>query len=97
MPVLIVLLVVAVVVAVGALQNAQPVTVSFLFWQFKASLALVILAAATAGLLIGALVSWARVVRRWRHRPAEPVREPDAGGGDWSATSRAARGASGRR
>jgi uncharacterized integral membrane protein len=40
---LILLAVVAVVVAVGALQNAQAVMVSFLFWQFEASLALVIL------------------------------------------------------
>jgi uncharacterized integral membrane protein len=86
---LIVLTVVAVLVAVGALQNAQAVTVSFFFWQFGTSLALVILAATTAGLLIGALVSWAAALRRWRHRPTERARESDASGRDRSPGSSA--------
>jgi uncharacterized integral membrane protein len=66
----IVLAVVSVVVAIGALQNGQPVTVSFLFWRFEAPLALVILGSAAAGLLVGVLAGWARALRRWRHRPA---------------------------
>ena len=48
MPFLIVLTTVAVIVAVGALQNGHATTVSFLFWQFEAPLALVILAATVA-------------------------------------------------
>ena len=66
---LIVLTGVALVVAVGALQNGQAVTVSFLFWQFEVPLALVILAATAAGLALGILVGWARALWRWRHRP----------------------------
>ena len=68
MMLLILLAVAAVVVAVGALQNGQAVTVSFLFWKFDASLALVILAATAAGLLIGGLVGGAHALNRWRHR-----------------------------
>ena len=69
---LIILTVVAVAVAVGALQNGHPVTVSFLFWQFQAPLALVILGAAVAGLAIGGMNGFARALRRWSHRDAAP-------------------------
>ena len=78
MPFLIVLMVVTVVVAIGALQNGQAVTVSFLFWQFEAPLALIILASTAAGLAIGILVGWMRALRRWSRRPAEVVRESES-------------------
>jgi uncharacterized integral membrane protein len=74
MPFLIVLTIVAVTVAVGAVQNGHATTVSFLFWQFEAPLALVILAAAVAGLVIGGVIGFARVLRRWSHRQARPVK-----------------------
>ena len=73
---LIVLAVVAVTVAIVALQNGEAVTLSFLFWQVQAPLALVILAATAAGLVIGGLIGFARTVRRWTHRQAEPETEP---------------------
>jgi uncharacterized integral membrane protein len=72
--------VVAVVVAVGALQNARAVTVAFLFWQFEAPLALIILAAAVAGVAIGAVVGWARALTRWRHRVAAHGQHADVTG-----------------
>lgn len=87
----IVLAVVAAVVTVGALQNGQAVTVSFLFWQFEAPLALVILASTAAGLVIGALVGWARALRRWRHRPAGPAPESDVSGRDRSSADSSVR------
>ena len=68
---LIVLTVVAVVVAAGALQNGQLVTVSFLFWQFQSPLAVIILAAAAGGIAPGVLVGWARALRRWHRQPAK--------------------------
>jgi uncharacterized integral membrane protein len=88
-PFLIVLTVVTVVVAVGALQNGQAVTVSFFFWQFDAPLALIILAATAAGLALGVLVGWARALRRWRHRPAGLKPESDVSGRDQSLASNA--------
>ena len=72
MPFLIVLTVVAVTVAVVALQNGHAVTVSFLLWQFEAPLALVILAATVAGLVIGGVIGFARAVRRWSGRQVGP-------------------------
>ena len=68
---------VAVVVAVGVLQNGQAVTVSFFSWQFESPLALIILAATGAGLAIGVLVGWARALTRWRHRAAGHARHAD--------------------
>ena len=75
---LVVLTVVAMLVAVGALQNGQAVTVSFFFWQFQSPLALIILAAAAGGVAIGILVGWARAIGRWRRRPVRPAVESDA-------------------
>ena len=72
MPFLIVLTVVSVIVAVVALQNGHAVIVSFLFWQFEAPLALVILGATMAGLVMGGVIGFARAVRRWSHRQAGP-------------------------
>jgi uncharacterized integral membrane protein len=73
---LVVSTVVALTVAVVALQNGHAVTVSFLFWQFQAPLALVILGATAAGLVIGGVIGFVRAVRRWSHRQAEPRLAP---------------------
>lgn len=55
---LILALVIAIITVIFAVQNAMPVTVSFLFWQFaNAPLALVLLLAVGLGLLISLLVS----------------------------------------
>ena len=90
--ILIVLTIVAVLVAVGALQNGQAVTLSFLFWQFQSPLALVILAAAAGGVAIGILVGWARALRRWHHQPAKPAAESDASADDGIPASAASLG-----
>jgi uncharacterized integral membrane protein len=79
---LVVLTVAAVLVAVGALQNGQAVTVSFFFWQFQSPLALIILAAAAGGIAIGILVGWARALWRWGHRPVRPAAASDASARD---------------
>jgi hypothetical protein len=64
---LIVLTTVAMAVAVVTLQNGHAVTVSFLLWQFKAPVALIILTATAARLVIG--------TDRVRARPA-PLEPP---------------------
>jgi uncharacterized integral membrane protein len=46
-----------------ALQNNVPVTVTFLFWRFDSSLAMVLLLALALGAIIVALVSTPRALR----------------------------------
>jgi len=52
---LIVLSVVLLVVVIFALQNAQAVTIRFLFWQLESSMAILALAFTAAGVLIAEL------------------------------------------
>jgi uncharacterized integral membrane protein len=63
---MIVLSVLLLAVAIFALENAQAVTVRFLSWQLQSSVAVVTLAATTAGALIVGLVGLAGRLRRWK-------------------------------
>lgn len=68
---LIVLSVLLLAVVIFALQNAQAVTIRFLFWQLHSSVAVVALAATAAGVLIAKLFGLAGRLLRWqRGRPA---------------------------
>ena len=67
MPFLIVLSVLLLAVAIFALENAQAVTVRFLYWQLQSSVAVVTLAAAAAGVLIAGLIGLVIRLRRWKH------------------------------
>jgi uncharacterized integral membrane protein len=81
---LIVLSVLLLAVTIFALENAQAVTVRFLFWQFQSSVAVVTLAATTVGVLIAGLFRVVSRLRRWKHgraatgaaRPATLSSEP---------------------
>jgi uncharacterized integral membrane protein len=82
---LIVLSVLLLAVVIFALQNADAVTVRFLFWQLHSSVAVVGLAATAAGVLIAELFGVVRRLLRWkRGRPvtgrADPA-VPPAGSG----------------
>lgn len=50
---LIVLLMIITVVTVFSVQNAIPVVISFFFWKFEASLAIVLFLSVLAGVVIG--------------------------------------------
>ena len=69
---LIVLSVLLLAVAIFALENAQAVTVRFLFWQLQSSVAVVTLAATTAGVLIAGLFRVVSRLRRWKCGRAAP-------------------------
>ena len=81
---LVVLSVLLLIVVIFALQNAQAVTVRFLFWQLQSSVAVVALTATAAGVLIAELFGLASRLLRWKRgrpvtgpaRPAAPPSEP---------------------
>jgi uncharacterized integral membrane protein len=50
------IIIIAAVVAVFSIQNAAPVFVTFLFWHFEASLAIIILLSVLTGFIIGMIV-----------------------------------------
>ena len=50
---LIIVLIIIAVVTVFSVQNAIPVVISFLFWKFEASLAIVLFLSVLAGVVIG--------------------------------------------
>jgi len=64
----------AILVAVFAVQNGRPVTLTFGLWSVETSLVVVILAAAAAGAVAASLVGfpgWVRDRRRLRHQARE--------------------------
>lgn len=71
---LILLSVLLLAVVIFALQNAQAVTVRFLFWQLQSSVAVVALAATAAGVLIAKLFGLASRLLRWKR--GRPVTGP---------------------
>jgi uncharacterized integral membrane protein len=81
---LIVLSVILLAVVIFALQNAQAVTIRFLFWQLQSSAAVIALGATAAGVLIAKLFGLASRLLRWKRGrlvtgpalPAVPSAEP---------------------
>lgn len=57
-------LLVVLLVALFSVQNAAPVAISFLFWKFEASLAIVIFLSALAGVLVTVIIYSSRAVRK---------------------------------
>ncbi len=51
------ILLVIIIVAIFSVQNALPVTITFFFWKFEASLAIIVFLSALCGLIIGLIVS----------------------------------------
>ena len=76
---LVILSAVLLAVVVFALQNAQAVAVRFLFWQVQSSLAVVTIAATSAGVLIAALFGYARRLWRWKRGHGEARAGRDQG------------------
>lgn len=60
---IVLLLVLVAIVTIFSVQNAFPVAVSFLFWRFEASLAIVIFLSALSGILIAVIFMLSRKMR----------------------------------
>ena len=56
MATIILFLIIVVTVAIFSVQNAMPVAITFLFWKFEASLAIVIFLSVIAGMITGAII-----------------------------------------
>mgnify|MGYP001600972518 CR=1 FL=1 len=54
---LIIVFIIITVVTVFSIQNAVPVAISFLFWKFEASLAIVLFLSVLAGVVIGVIAA----------------------------------------
>jgi putative membrane protein len=57
-------LVLSILVGIFALQNALPITVTFLFWQLEGSLALILLVTFTLGVFVTLLLSAPAMIKR---------------------------------
>lgn len=78
---LIFIFVIVAAVAVFSVQNAAPVAVSFLFWHFEASLAVVIVLALLTGIVAGmALLSMLRLRRTMREKGSPEKDRPTSSG-----------------
>jgi uncharacterized integral membrane protein len=58
------ILVIIVLVAIFSVQNAVPVTITFFFWRFDASLAIVIFLSVLTGLITGAIIALFLIPRK---------------------------------
>lgn len=59
MGLIILIIVILAIVALFSVQNASPVAISFLFWRFEASLAIVIFLTALIGVVAGGILVYA--------------------------------------
>jgi uncharacterized integral membrane protein len=82
MGVLLFVVVLVIAVVLFSVQNASPVAVVFLFWQFDASLAIIIFLSLVIGIIVGAVIAlWSRRrrTRKDAQRPKDSApREPEA-------------------
>lgn len=75
MIIVVLLLIVIAIVTIFSVQNAASVAVSFLFWRFEASLAIVIFLSVLSGILIAWLVMFSGRLRRRRF--AKKLKAPE--------------------
>lgn len=73
---------IAVLAVIFALQNAVPITVSFLLWQVNSSLALILIVAFIAGVITSFLFNFLSHLRKNRkliylEKPAEESKQDD--------------------
>lgn len=69
----ILIIIIVAVVAVFSIQNATPVSVTFMSWHFDASLAIIILLSVLTGFIIGMIVLLSiRFVRQAKRKGKQP-------------------------
>jgi uncharacterized integral membrane protein len=63
---IIIAIIIILIVSIFSVQNASPVAISFLFWQFQASLAIIIFLCVLSGIFIGAALTMLFRIKRKR-------------------------------
>jgi lipopolysaccharide assembly protein A len=58
MNILILVIIILIPVTLFSVQNAGPVAISFLFWKFEASLAIVVFLSVLIGVIIGSIITF---------------------------------------
>ena len=73
MSILLLALLIIALVAVFSLQNALPVSITFLFWKFQASLAIVIFLSVLTGIVVASIIYlWLRIRKSGKEKKSEP-------------------------
>lgn len=62
------LLIIITMVAIFLTQNAAPVVVSFLFWRFEASIAIIVFLSVLSGVLITAIIVFSGRIKEYIKR-----------------------------
>lgn len=70
-------LVIIALVTVFSVQNASPVTITFIYWKFQASLAIVVFLSVLAGVLVAVIGLASRRLRR-SGKQAKKVEKPSS-------------------
>ncbi len=65
MVLLLVAAVIITIVVVFSIQNAAPVVITFFFWKFEASVAIVVFLSVIAGILIAWIIAYLASVRKY--------------------------------
>jgi len=69
---IVLVLIIIAVVTIFSIQNAAPITVSFLFWSFKASQAIIIFLSMLAGILVTSVILFSRNIKRSMKKQNKP-------------------------
>jgi uncharacterized integral membrane protein len=69
---IVLVLIIISVVTIFSIQNAAPITVSFLFWSFKASQAIIIFLSMLAGILVTSVILFSRNIKRSMKKQNKP-------------------------
>ena len=64
MSILIVVIIILLLVTIFSVQNAAPVAISFFFWKFAASLAIVVFLSVLIGVIIGSILVFSLRISR---------------------------------
>ncbi len=73
MLILILIILIIAIVTIFSVQNAAPVTISFLYWRFNASLAIVVFLSMLSGMIVIMLLSLSIKIKRSFEKNKKPM------------------------